>query len=94
MVCLKQFIFTILFQDTTYSYTSCIRECRMNTAMKLCNCIPFFYPTMNGEFRHCKINELSCINQNLDKIMSTDKCSCYLGCSNTVYEIEKMNVLG
>ncbi|CAH1155369.1 unnamed protein product [Phaedon cochleariae] len=77
-----------------YSYTACTRECRMKNAMKLCSCVPFFYPVAGTSYRHCGIDELPCITSHLEKIKSIDECSCYLGCSNTVYEIEKLNGMG
>lgn len=40
-----------LFEDentlqftTKYSYWQCISECRMQTVLKICKCIPFYYP--------------------------------------------------
>ncbi|XP_028130109.2 sodium channel protein Nach-like [Diabrotica virgifera virgifera] len=79
--------------DDTYSYTGCTTECRMNNAMKLCSCIPFFYTIVNKNYRHCRFDEISCINEHLEEIKSVDKCNCHLGCLHTVYEIEKLDTL-
>ncbi|XP_072376116.1 sodium channel protein Nach-like, partial [Diabrotica undecimpunctata] len=79
--------------DDTYSYTGCTTECRMNNAMKLCSCIPFFYTIVNKNYRHCRFDEISCISEHLEEIKSVDKCNCHLGCLHTVYEIEKLDTL-
>ncbi|KAK9732285.1 Amiloride-sensitive sodium channel [Popillia japonica] len=76
--------------DYKYTYTACTRQCRMDTAKRLCNCVPHFY-VETGIYRHCTLQELSCISRNLKLILSVDKCACQLGCSNTVYEVEKLN---
>lgn len=58
-----------------------------------CGCVPHFYPETGG-FRHCSIKELDCVGEHLEEIRATDRCSCELGCSNTVYEVEKLNENG
>ncbi|KAJ8959951.1 hypothetical protein NQ318_009384, partial [Aromia moschata] len=79
--------------DEVYSYSACTRQCRMDSAQRLCGCIPFFYPEV-GSYKHCNLRKLKCIDDHLKEIQSTDKCSCFLGCSNAVYEVEKFdNVL-
>lgn len=80
--------------DHIYTYTACTSQCRMVTARKLCGCVPHFYPEIDGSFRHCRINELACVADHLKEIVSVDKCTCELGCSNTVYEVEKLNENG
>lgn len=62
----------------------------METAKKLCGCIPFFYPEIDG-FVHCKLQDMKCIAENLKRITNIEGCGCELGCSNTVYEVEKLN---
>lgn len=79
--------------DRMYTYTACTGQCRMENSMKLCKCVPHFYPKV-APFRHCRLSELRCIAENLDEIIATDKCSCELGCSNTVYEVEKLSDKG
>ncbi|KAK9889769.1 hypothetical protein WA026_007148 [Henosepilachna vigintioctopunctata] len=79
--------------DHIYTYTACTRQCRMDSAMKICKCIPYFYP-INGttsRYRYCEVRELECISNNLERIISVEKCDCQLGCFNTVYEVEKLN---
>lgn len=76
--------------DHMYTYTACTRQCRMETAMKKCGCVPHFYSAVD-HFKHCKLSELKCIAENHNEIKAIDKCLCELGCSNTVYEVEKLN---
>ncbi|CAH2002114.1 unnamed protein product [Acanthoscelides obtectus] len=76
---------------TDYSYTLCTRQCRMNNALRHCNCLPYFFPPHN---KQCDIHGLICIAEKLEEIQNLDHCHCYLGCSNTVYEVEKLDALG
>ncbi|KAL3267896.1 hypothetical protein HHI36_007035 [Cryptolaemus montrouzieri] len=81
-----------LIIDHTYTYTACARQCRMDNAMKFCQCIPYFYHIeASSIYKYCEISELTCIADNLGKIIAVDKCECQLGCFNTVYEVEKLN---
>ncbi|KAK5644500.1 hypothetical protein RI129_005800 [Pyrocoelia pectoralis] len=74
--------------DHMYTYTACTRQCRMENAKKFCGCVPHFY-TEIGPFRHCKINELICLAKHSKDIESVERCTCELGCYNTVYDVEK-----
>jgi amiloride-sensitive sodium channel len=76
--------------DNIYTYTACTRQCRMDNSMRMCKCVPHFYPQI-GRYRHCNIQQLRCIWENVENIKAVDHCSCQLGCSNTVYEVEKLN---
>lgn len=58
-----------------------------------CGCVPHFYPASDA-FKHCHLEDLQCISDHLEEIRTTDRCSCELGCSNTVYEVEKLNENG
>ncbi|RZC35753.1 sodium channel protein Nach-like, partial [Asbolus verrucosus] len=77
--------------DNIYTYTACTRQCRMDNAMRLCKCVPHFYPQIEN-YHHCNLKQLKdCIEENLESIKNVNHCSCQLGCSNTVYEAEKLN---
>lgn len=79
--------------DDIYTYTACTRQCRMDIAMELCKCVPHFYLNRNNRYPHCNnMDQLKCIARNIKKLHKISKCSCYLGCFNTIYELEKMNV--
>ncbi|XP_017777841.1 PREDICTED: sodium channel protein Nach-like [Nicrophorus vespilloides] len=79
--------------DNLYTYSACTKQCRMDTAIKLCGCVPHFY-TSDINYRQCTLMELGCISDHLKQIRDVDKCKCFLGCSNTVYEVEKLNEFG
>ncbi|XP_077287685.1 sodium channel protein Nach-like [Arctopsyche grandis] len=78
-----------LVTDSIYTYSACTRQCRMMLARQFCGCVPHFYPQIE-KFRYCTLVELRCIAEHVDKITNIDKCNCELGCSNTVYEVEKL----
>ncbi|XP_044755808.1 sodium channel protein Nach-like [Coccinella septempunctata] len=78
--------------DYIYTYTACARQCRMDTSMKLCGCVPFFYSiSSESPYRYCRIRELECVANNKGKILDVEHCDCQLSCSNTVYEVEKLS---
>ncbi|XP_045473290.1 sodium channel protein Nach-like [Harmonia axyridis] len=78
--------------DYMYTYTACTRQCRIDSSMKLCGCVPFFYSFRSGSpYRYCSIREMECIANNKDQIVDIESCDCQLGCSNTVYEVEKLS---
>ncbi|XP_045493644.1 sodium channel protein Nach-like isoform X1 [Colias croceus] len=72
-----------------YTYTACMRQCRMQRSRSYCKCVPHFYPTTKG-YRHCTVNELECISKHVAAITDVTRCNCELGCTHTVYEIEKL----
>ncbi|KAK3911908.1 Sodium channel protein Nach [Frankliniella fusca] len=87
-----------LVTDTKYTYSACMRQCRMELAHALCGCLPPFYPLPTRKvkgyktrFRYCTLKELGCIVKNADKFSTKwINCPCELGCSHTVYEMEKL----
>lgn len=82
-----------LLTDRIYTYSACIQQCRMLKTLKKCRCVPHFYPNTIGE-RNCNFNDFACISKNIKVIESEESCFCELGCSNTVYEVEKLNEKG
>ncbi|XP_063821327.1 sodium channel protein Nach-like [Ostrinia nubilalis] len=72
-----------------YTYSTCMRQCRMQRSRAFCKCVPHFYPTTKG-YRFCTVPELKCIADNVDAITDVTRCSCELGCKHTVYEVEKL----
>ncbi|XP_050294298.1 uncharacterized protein LOC126734644 [Anthonomus grandis grandis] len=73
--------------DSSYSYTACTIECRMENIRAKCDCVPFFYPQISG-FQSCSLSQLSCIADHLDEIKDITRCNCMLGCNNTIYETQ------
>ncbi|KAJ0179941.1 hypothetical protein K1T71_004532 [Dendrolimus kikuchii] len=76
--------------SNVYTYSACMRQCRMQKSRSLCKCVPHFYPALKG-YRQCTIRELECIAKHAAVITDVTKCSCELGCSHTVYEVEKLS---
>jgi Amiloride-sensitive sodium channel len=78
-----------------YSSTTCMLQCRMEKANKLCKCIPPFYSPTTESFQECASKEeLECLKENRHNITQTKGCShCLLSCSNTVYESDKLTQL-
>uniref|UniRef100_A0A1B0G173 Uncharacterized protein n=1 Tax=Glossina morsitans morsitans TaxID=37546 RepID=A0A1B0G173_GLOMM len=67
-----------------------MKECRMRNAIKLCKCLPPFYRPAS-DVKYCNVKELSCLEKYKQNITRNRDCRhCELGCSKTVYNIEKL----
>jgi acid-sensing ion channel, other len=78
------------YKNDTYSFTACMKHCRMEKANKLCKCIPPFYAPASGNYRHCGLDDFGCLDKHRDNITDIKNCrQCELSCLNTVYDIEK-----
>ncbi|CAH2075249.1 unnamed protein product, partial [Iphiclides podalirius] len=75
--------------SSIYTYSACMRQCRMRRCRSYCKCVPHFYPKTNG-YRQCTVKELQCIAKYAAEITDVTRCSCELGCTHTVYEVEKL----
>ncbi|CAH2992146.1 unnamed protein product [Chilo suppressalis] len=73
-----------------YTYTNCMRQCRMRRSRAYCKCVPHFYPDTKG-YKRCTVHELDCIARHAEAIMDVTRCACELGCTHTVYEVEKLS---
>ncbi|XP_017488629.1 PREDICTED: sodium channel protein Nach-like [Rhagoletis zephyria] len=73
-----------------YTFSSCMTECRMKRAIKLCKCNPPFYkPIPNAPM--CGVSHFSCLEKYKVNITSIKNCMhCELSCSKTVFNIEKL----
>ncbi|XP_052753537.1 sodium channel protein Nach-like [Galleria mellonella] len=72
-----------------YTYSACMRQCRMQRSRLFCKCVPHFYPLIKG-YKQCTVQELACIAKHVAAITDVTRCPCELGCSHTVYEVEKL----
>lgn len=85
------------YKDDVYSFSQCMRQCRMERAHFFCSCLPSFYvPATTSEriknYRHCGINDFSCLHKFHQNITDIRMCKhCELSCLNTVYDIEKFS---
>ncbi|BES90504.1 pickpocket 23 short form [Nesidiocoris tenuis] len=73
-----------------YSYWACMNDCRMKLAKERCLCVPFIVFAVPG-FPHCDFEGMRCLAIHQDEIENATRCSCELGCDNTVYEVEKLS---
>ncbi|XP_054729475.1 sodium channel protein Nach [Anastrepha obliqua] len=73
-----------------YTFSSCMKECRMKRAIKFCKCNPPFYkPIPNVPM--CGMSDLQCLGKNKANITNIKDCmQCELSCSKTVFNIEKL----
>lgn len=78
------------YKDDIYSFSGCMKQCRMENANRLCQCIPPFYKPASGNYRQCSIEDFICLLKYNDNITDIKGCRhCELSCLNTVYDIEK-----
>lgn len=78
------------YKDDIYSFSACMKHCRMKKANKLCKCIPPFYTPATGTYRQCGMDDFICLLKYRENITDIRGCrACELSCLNTVYDIEK-----
>ena len=79
------------YDENIYSLSACMKQCRMQTALKLCKCVPPFYQTATGKYQQCMLSDIKCLNDNQKEITNIRGCKdCELSCLSTVYESEKL----
>ncbi|ALC49816.1 ppk23 [Drosophila busckii] len=73
-----------------YTFSSCMKQCRINKAIKLCKCNPPFYkPISNAPM--CTVTDFNCLNEHQLNITNIKDClQCELSCSKTVFNIDKL----
>lgn len=77
------------YYNDEYTFSGCMRECRLRKSLQLCKCVPPFYAPPRA-LQFCKVRQLSCLAKYTPNITSISDCQhCELGCHNTVYDIEK-----
>ncbi|KAK9701118.1 Amiloride-sensitive sodium channel [Popillia japonica] len=52
-----------------YNSQTCFNECKANYILRICDCIPFYYPTINNS-RGCTFSDLSCLHTNRKKFVN------------------------
>lgn len=79
------------FHEGEYTFTNCMQSCRIKSSLKLCNCIPPFYPAFAGT-RYCqRMADFACLAKYRGNITDVRECGdCVLSCNNIVYEVEKL----
>jgi acid-sensing ion channel, other len=86
------------YKDDVYSFSQCMRQCRIERSHFFCSCVAPFYhmPPTTSEgiknYRHCGIEDFSCLLKFHHNITDIRMCKhCELSCLNTVYDIEKFS---
>jgi acid-sensing ion channel, other len=81
------------YKDDVYSFSQCMRQCRMERANFYCRCIPPFYLPENAfKYRQCGIEDIICLLKHVSNITNIKACKhCELSCHNTVYDVEKFS---
>jgi acid-sensing ion channel, other len=71
------------FKDEPYTYTGCLKQCKLDQAIDMCGCIPPFYRSKqlaNSTF--CDLKSLKCLKD--EKVFNIAKCDhCELACDFT-----------
>uniref|UniRef100_A0A182QA18 Uncharacterized protein n=1 Tax=Anopheles farauti TaxID=69004 RepID=A0A182QA18_9DIPT len=76
------------YQDA-YTFSGCMKECRIAKSYKYCRCVPPFYAPVRA-LPTCATGSFQCLSEYTENITSIYSCQdCELGCLNTVYDIEK-----
>jgi hypothetical protein len=79
------------YTGDNYTFTGCMKECRMKKCLKFCKCLPPFYHPA-GNLPYCEIQDIECLSKYLTNITDIRGCAhCELSCHNTVYDIEKFS---
>lgn len=78
------------FNDELYSYSGCLKECKIDKSLEVCGCLPPFYryPRFNN-LTYCDFKSLKCLKD--EKILK--RCSdsdCELSCNYTTFTLENV----
>jgi amiloride-sensitive sodium channel len=82
------------YKDDVYSFSQCMKQCRLERSNFFCQCIPPFYvpAAATTNYRHCGIEDFGCLAKHVNNITDIKACKhCELCCLNTVYDIEKFS---
>lgn len=77
------------YRDEPYTYSGCMKDCRLHQALKVCGCLPPFHRPPKINATKCDIQSLKCLKD--ERILDTKKCQhCELGCDFTVFTTENI----
>lgn len=75
------------YSNELYSFSGCMKECKIDQAMEVCGCLPPFY--VAGNFTACDIESLKCLKD--ERIWDIRSCKhCELSCDFTAFSIDKL----
>ena len=74
-----------------YSHSSCSYECRIKFAKKICQCIPWNFPSLSINETICDLNGNDCFHKQMMNVKSMNFCSnltqCPLDCETVRFTI-------
>lgn len=78
------------FKDDPYSITGCLKECKLEQALRICGCVPPFYRSNDlRNVTHCDIQSLKCLKD--EKVWNVRQCRhCELSCDFTTFSVENL----
>lgn len=80
------------FPDEPYSFTNCMKDCRIQQALELCDCLPPFHRSnsmRNATF--CDVERLKCLKD--EKLLDISKCKrCELSCDFVMFSVENVQI--
>lgn len=78
------------FADEPYTITGCLKECKLDQAMKICGCLPpFYWPSQLSNATYCDFQSLKCLKD--EKVWKVDQCrQCELSCDYTTFSVENL----
>jgi acid-sensing ion channel, other len=78
------------YPQDKYTFTGCMKECRMKKCLQFCKCLPPFYKP-KGAYRPCNIVDMECLARKASEISDIRDCGhCELPCDTTVFDLEKV----
>lgn len=78
------------FKDEPYTFSGCLKECKLERALQICGCLPPFYrPALLSNVTFCDVQVLKCLKD--ERIWDVTHCAhCELSCDFKTFSIEKL----
>ncbi|XP_050324973.1 sodium channel protein Nach [Bactrocera neohumeralis] len=74
-----------------YVGNNCMLECRVETTLRMCGCITYFFYTNHTHERICAIKDIPCLLANFTALVGRyrkDQCYCPNSCESIQYNVE------
>ncbi len=73
----------------TYSQSSCMFECKLERAMKECNCCAWDYPRLETSINLCLGYDMNdCFQSVMNSELSEEECDCPNDCKHIAYDVD------
>lgn len=77
------------FKSERYTFSGCMRDCRVDLALDICGCLPPFHPPNNCNSTFCGAKDLKCLKDM--RITDFSECNdCELACDFTTFTVENI----